>query len=393
MNERLQNLPTYPMERLVEWRREMREQGRTIYDFGTGDPREPTPAMLRQAMIGGITEVSQYPPNNGILPLREAAAVYLRRRFGVDVDPDAEIIATLGSKEALFHLPMTFVQVPSDKDLVLYGEPAYPVYEIGALFAEAWTYAVQLTVDNGYAMDPDALPESVLRRAAVVFLNYPHNPTGFNLSDELFRRWVSARDDYGFVLVSDECYVDLWYDGPRPKSLLEFGKQGCLAVHSLSKRSGMTGYRSGFVAGDPELIATYRRFRAGMGTAPQEFVQAAATVAWTDTRHVEDRVKVFKHKRDVLLAMCKDKGLKVHGSHAGLYLWLEVPAGTNDVDYAARCREVGIVVAPGSFFSGSSSAGSSSASSGKNGQERFIRLALVPTVDECKAAAAVWPAP
>jgi len=151
--------------------------------------------------------------------LRKQRAAYLKRRFAVKVDPDTEVLATLGSRECLFHLPMTFVEVPSDKDLVLYGEPAWPVYESGALFAEAWTYAVPLGSHNGYAMDPDALPESVLRRASVVFLNYPHNPTGFCLPDELFRRWVAVREEYGFVLVNDEGSADLHYEGPAPRSL------------------------------------------------------------------------------------------------------------------------------------------------------------------------------
>lgn len=377
MNDRLRKLPTYPMEQLAGWKAQLAERGVPIFDFGTGDPREPTPAILRQAMFDGTHEVSQYPPTQGTKPLRQAVAGYLQRRFGVAVDADTEVMATLGSKECLFHLPLTFVQVPSDKDLVLYGEPAYPVYEIGALFAEAWTYPVPLGVHNGYALDPDALPEAVLKRASVVFLNYPHNPTGFCLPDSLFRRWVEVREEYGFVLVSDECYVDLQYDGPRPRSLLEFGRKGCLAVHSLSKRSGMTGYRSGFVAGDKDLIATYKRFRASMGTAPQEFVQAAATVAWTEPKHVEQRLAVFAAKRAVLLELCRQRGLRVHGSQAGLYLWVEVPDGTDGVAYAQRCREVGIVVAPGSFFG--------------RGQERYIRLALVPTVDECKRAAAIWP--
>jgi LL-diaminopimelate aminotransferase len=377
MNERLRQLPTYPMEQLAAWKRDLQARSVRVFDFGTGDPREPTPALLKRAMLEGTADVSQYPPTAGTPALRAAVAGYLQRRFGVKVDAETQVLATMGSKETLFHLPMTFVQVPSDKDLVLYGEPAYPVYEIGALFAEAWTYAVPLSLRNGYAMDPDALPESVLRRASVVFLNYPHNPTGFCLPDRLFQRWVEAREEYGFVLVSDECYADLHYEGPRPRSVLEFGQKGCLAVHSLSKRSGMTGYRSGFVAGDPELIATYRRFRASMGTAPQEFVQAAATLAWTEERHVAERLAVFADKRRVLLDLCRARGLQVHGSTAGLYLWIEVPDGVGDVEYALRCREVGIVVAPGSFFG--------------RGQDRFVRLALVPTVEECRAAAAIWP--
>lgn len=377
MNERLAKLPPYPMLQLAGWCQQIAARRIPLYDFGTGDPREPTPAILREALVENLGEVSQYPSNDGLPAFRQAVAGYLQRRFGVAVDADRQILPTLGSKEALFHLPQTFVQVPSDKDLVLYGEPAYPVYEIGALFAEAWTYAVPLGVHNGYAMDPDALPESVLKRAAVVFLNYPHNPTGFQLSETLLRRWVEARAEYGFVLVGDECYADLWYEGPPPRSLLEFGQKGCLVLHSLSKRSGMTGYRSGFLAGDPQLIATCKRFRASMGTVPQEFVQAAAAVAWRDDAHVAARRQVFGAKRQVLLELCQQRGLRVHGSTAGLYVWIEVPGGTNDVDYAALCRENGIVVAPGSFF-------------GK-GQERFVRAALVPTLAECQAAAKVWP--
>ncbi len=377
MNERLRQLPAYPMERLGQWKRELEARGGPLFDFGTGDPREPTPPLLRQALVGGLTDVSQYPPTRGTAALRAAAAGYLQRRFGVAVDPATEVLATMGSKECLFHLPMTFTQVPSDKDLVLYGEPAYPVYEIGALFVEAWTYPVPLSLANGYALDPDTVPDSVLKRAAVVFLNYPHNPTGFCLPDAMFRRWIEVREEYGFVLVSDECYVDLHYDGPAPRSVLEFGKKGCLAVHSTSKRSGMTGYRSGFVAGDAELIARYARFRASMGVAPQEFVQAAATVAWSETEHVRERVAVFAAKRRVLLDAFARLGLRVHGSQAGLYLWVEVPAGTDDAGYAARCRAAGILVAPGGFFGA--------------GEQRFVRVALVPTLDECKAAAQVWP--
>jgi succinyldiaminopimelate transaminase len=378
VNDRLRNLPPYPVTRLEVWRSEMLARGLEVFDFGAGDPCEPTPELLRQAMIEGIDAVSQYPCSAGVPELREAAAAYLQRRFHVTVDPVTQVLPTMGNKEALFHLPMTFVQVPSEKDLVLYGEPAYPVYEIGALFAEAWTYAARLSPGDGYALDPDMLPESVLRRAAVVFLNYPHNPTGACLSAELFGKWVACREEYGFVLVDDECYADLWYEGEPPHSLLEFGTTGCLVAHSLSKRSGMTGYRSGFLAGDPALIAVARRFRAGMGAVPQEFVQRAATVAWQDADHVEQRRELFAQKRAVMLEALRARGLTVHGSRAGIYLWVEVPAAADDLAYAARLREVGILAAPGSFF-------------GK-GQERCVRLALVPGVAQCRQAAARWPA-
>ena len=378
MNERLRKLPTYPMVALEKTRKQLLRRGVRLFDFGTGDPLEPTPAAIRQALLDGVPEVCRYPSVEGQPEMRRAAAGYLQRRFGVVVDPDTQVLPTLGSKEAIFHLPMTLVQVPSDKDLVLYGEPAYPVFELGALFAEAWTYALPLGADNRYLMDPDAVPQSVLKRAAVVYLNYPHNPTGQCLPDQLFEAWVSAREQYGFTLVSDECYADLYYSESRPRSLLEFGDQGCLAVHSLSKRSGMTGYRSGFVAGDRDRLASYRRFRAGMGVAPQDFVQSASTLAWNDEEHVEQRRQLFGAKRRVLLEHFERIGLSVYPSAAGLFLWVEVPADISDVDYAARCAEQGLLVAPGSYF-------------GK-GQERFFRVALVPSLEDCESATRLdWP--
>jgi succinyldiaminopimelate transaminase len=377
MNQRLRNLQTYPMVELEARKRELAARGAKIFDFGTGDPKEPTPALIRDAFLRGTPEVSQYPSVAGKPAMRRAAAGYLERRFGVKVDPDQELLPTQGSKEAIFHLPMSFVEIPSEKDLVVYGVPAYPVFEIGALFAEAWTYEVQLHAGNRYLMDPDDLPEQTKRRAALVFLNYPHNPTGQELPKELFEKWVRARAEYGFILVSDECYADLWYGKEAPRSVLEFGKEGILAVHSLSKRSGMTGYRSGFVAGDGKLIAQYRRFRAGMGVAPTDMVQAASEVAWSDLEHVALRRKAFGDKRALLVDHFTSLGLKVYPGTATLFLWVEVPEGKTDQGYVQDLLEHGIVASPGSFFGPK--------------QERFFRVALVPSLEECKEAARRWP--
>ena len=377
MNQRLRNLQTYPMLKLEQRKQELLARGARIFDFGTGDPKEPTPAAIRAAFQHSVPEVSQYPSVSGKPAMRRAAAGYLRRRFGVSIDPDRELLPTQGSKEAIFHLPMTFVEIPSEKDLVVYGVPAYPVFEIGALFAEAWTYELHLHAGNHYLMDPDDLPEDAKRRAALVFLNYPHNPTGQELPAELFAKWVKAREEYGFILVSDECYADLWYGKTAPRSVLEFGREGCLAVHSLSKRSGMTGYRSGFVAGDPDLIEQYRRFRAGMGVAPTDPVQAASEVAWNDGEHVAVRREVFGAKRRLLAEEFARLGLKVYPGTATLFLWVEAPPGRRGEDYAAELLEHGILVSPGSFYG--------------SGQERFFRVALVPSLDECREALRLWP--
>ncbi len=376
MNERLRNLPTYPMVRLDALKAEVEARGQTVHDFGTGDPVEPTPGFIREAFMAGMPAVSQYPKVVGLPGMRRAAAGYLQRRFGVEVDPDRELLPTQGSKEAVFHLPMVLLEPGSSRNVVVYGVPAYPVFEIGALFAEAEVHEVALGPDNRYLMDPDAIPSDVLARAAVVFLNYPHNPTGQLMPAELFERWVAARERHGFVLVSDECYVDLYY-GEAPRSVLEFGRAGCVAVHSLSKRSGMTGYRSGFLAGDADVLASCRRFRAGMGVAPTDPVQAAAEVAWNDGDHVAERRAVFARKREILLDLFADVGLEVYPGTAGLFLWVAVPPGQTDTGYAELLLQRGILVSPGSFFGA--------------GQEGFIRLALVPSAEQCEETAKLWP--
>lgn len=377
MNPRLRELPTYPMVRLDQLAAESRARGLEVFDFGTGDPREPTPPFIREACRDGLAELSQYPKVTGLPAMRQAAAGYLERRFGLTVDPDREILPTQGSKEAIFHLPMIAIDHPSARDTVVYGEPAYPVFEIGALFAEARTQPVALHGGNRYLIDPAALDARLLQRTAIVFLNYPHNPTGQSMPASLFESWVAARNEHGFLLVSDECYIDLYYGAEPPHSVLEFGREGCLAVHSLSKRSGMTGYRSGFLAGDAAWIAHYRRFRAGMGVAPTDMVQHAAAAAWADSAHVAERRELFAAKRRVLLELFAGLGLEVYPGDATLFLWVRVPAGTTDLAYVEELLRHGILCSPGSFFGA--------------GQEGFFRLALVPSLDDCRRAAARWP--
>ena len=299
-----------------------------------------------------------------------------RRRFGVELDPACEVLATSGSMEAIFHLPMILVDPSSGRDRVVYGVPGYRVFEIGTYYAEGRAHAVDLTAENGYLLDPDQIGEDVLSETGLVFLNYPHNPTGQELPDELFERWVAARDRHGFVLVSDEVYADIYFERPC-RSLLEFGREGCLVIHSLSKRSSMTGYQTGLFAGDADLLATLRRFRASMGLSSPVWTQAAATAAWLDDDHVDDKRALLKAKRDVMLELFQARGLQVYPGTSTLYLWVEVPESFTDTSYAEHLIELGIVVSPGSNF-------------GPN-QERFFRVALAPDVAECRDVAALWP--
>jgi len=348
-------------------------RGGPVYDFGIGDPREPTPPFIREAFKAAVPEVSQYPSVSGIPALRKAIAGYLRRRFALSLDPDREILPCQGAKEALFHLPLAALD-PA-RPLCWYPDPAYPVYERAILFAGATPRRLPLRAERGFLPDLDAVPAADWRRTSIVYDNYPHNPTGAGAPREHHEKLAALAKEHGFLLVCDEPYVDLYVHEP-PHSALQVARENVLIVHSLSKRSGMTGYRSGFMAGEPDLIAQLREARANFGVAPQTMVQQAAVAAWSDEAHVEERRRVFADKRALILAHLRKLGLAVGGEGA-FYLWVHVPAGETSDSYAARLGSRGILAVPGPNF-GPSGAG-------------FIRLAMVPTIEDCKKAISVWP--
>lgn len=377
MDDRIRGLQTYPMIELARRRAALEADGVRVLDFGTGDPREPTAAHIRQALIDAVPEVSQYPSIKGTPEVRSAYVGYVERRFGVRLDPETEVIPSRGSKEAIFHVPLVTVEVGGARDTVVYPEPGYPVMEIGTLYSTARRHPVALDASNAYRMHPDAIPPEVLDRTALVWINYPHNPTGQDLPEETWRAWVAARERHGFILCSDECYTEIFFDTP-PRSLLEFGREGCLVFHSLSKRSGMTGYRSGMVSGDATLLARYRAQRAGFGQANPAFIEAAAAAAWSDDTHVAERVAVFGQKRALLLEGLGALGLEVYPTTSTFYMWVRAPEGESGTTYADRLLEHGILVSPGAFFGA--------------GNEGFFRLALVPTVAGCEEALERWAA-
>jgi len=254
-------------------------------------------------------------------------------------------------------------------------EPGYPVPERGARFAGARTVTLPLLERNGFLPDLDAVSQETWRHAALVWVNYPNNPTGTAAPLRLYERLAALASAHGFLLASDEAYSELWFDEPPPSALQVADRSHVVAVNSLSKRSSMTGYRSGFVAGSSDVIQALRVFRPTVGTAPQEFVQRAAVAAWADEEHVRETRERYGRKRALLLDVLHRKGYRVPGSTATMFLWVEVPDGEPSEAFAARLLERGIVVAPGSYL-------------GPSG-EGYVRFALVPTVEECRLAAGV----
>jgi len=365
----LAGLRKYPFARLDDWRADARARGTRVIDFGIGDPREPTPAFIREALVEGLREVSSYPRAAGLPELRAAIAAWIRWRFGVEVDADAEVVPTLGSKEAIF----SFAQVAvGERRLVAVPEPGYPVYERGALFAGAEVATVPLRADAGWLPDLDAFER--WDELAAFWVCYPNNPTGATAPLSFYEELAARAREHGFLLCSDEAYSELWFGDEPPASALQVAdRENVVVFNTLSKRSSMTGYRSGFVCAEPDVAAALRAFRPTTGTAPQEFVQRASVAAWSDEEHVTAVRDVYRRKREILLPALDSAGLRVAGGDATFFLWLEVDGPSEE--YARRLLERGILVAPGSFF-------------GPTG-EGHVRLALVPTQAQCERAAEI----
>lgn len=364
----LGGLRTYPFVRVTEARRRLVERGVDVIDFGIGEPREETPAFLRRAVAEAIEAepVSAYPAAEGLPELREAIAAWAQRRYGAALDAATEIIPTYGSKEAIFSLAQVV------DGAVAVTTPGYPVPERGAQFAGRDLVSVPLDAGSGWLPDLDALP---WERLGLLWINSPNNPTGIAAPLAFLERAAERCRERDVVLACDEAYSELWFAGEPPASGLQVADRTNVVVfNTLSKRSSMPGYRSGFAAGDPEVVAALKRFRPNTGTAPQRFVQRASIAAWADEEHVRETRERYARKRAIVLPALRDAGLEPAGGDASFFLWLRVPDG-DDEGFAAGLLEHGIVVTPGSYLGA--------------GGEGHIRAALVPTVEQCERAAGI----
>ncbi len=373
----IRNVEPYPFEALDRRKADALASGRDLIDFGVGDPREVTAPFIREAFGAAIEPISSYPRAAGLPELRGAIAGWLERRFQVTVDADTAVLPLLGSKEIVFSLAQAVLDPAGGKDLVIVTAPGYTIPERGARFAGGEVLRLPLTEHRGFLPDLDSIDDATWERAAILWLNYPNNPTGAVAPLAFFREAAERCRAHDVLLASDEAYSELWFDGGPPASALQVGElANVLAVNTLSKRSSMTGYRSGFAAGDPDLIAALKALRPSVGVTPQEFVQRASVAAWNDEAHVEDNRRRYATKRAIFLDLFARRGVEVAGSEATFYLWVKVPGGEPSLDWAITMLERGgLIVAPGSFF-------------GPEG-EGYVRMAMVPTVEECERAAGI----
>jgi acetylornithine aminotransferase len=364
---------------LDQAKEDLAKAGLPIFDFGVGDPNEPTPDFIRQALIDALDPVSHYPTVVGQRRLRQAIAGWAQRRLDVTIDPETQVLPAAGSKEAIFHLPLAVIGPDDTRRRIVYPSPSYPVYDGSARYTGCIPHPVALSEATGYRLELESLGPQVLQQTRIAWINYPHNPTGANVDLDYLRRQVDIASEYDILLCADDCYLDLYFaDDAPPPGLLQITQEGVLSVGSLSKRSGMTGYRSGYIAGDAAVIARLKRARPNFGVASPNFVQAAATAAWSDDAHVAERRTIFAAKRDRLVAFLGRQGYAVSGSQGAIYLWVKVPtqAGAAAQRFFAQLLEHGIIVSPGESFGA--------------GGEGYFRLALVPSLPEIEQAIAVW---
>jgi LL-diaminopimelate aminotransferase len=375
LNSIVESLEPYPMEELSKLRAKLRAEGKAVYDFGTGDPDIPTWEPIRQALASSIPTVSRYPSVRGTDALKSAHEGYLQRRFSLSPSPEWSVIPSAGSKEAVFHVALCLVGRQSrhghSRRTIIYPDPGYPVYRSSILFAGGNPHPVRLSPDNGWLLEPWTLPPSVISDTAALWLNYPHNPTGATAPRDYWKRVLEWAHTHDVILLSDDCYTDIYVDTGAPNVLppacpLEFSTDRVLSFMSLSKRSGLTGYRSGLIAGDARLIAGLLAARANFGVASPEFVSPAAVVAWNDDSHVKERRRVFTRRVTSASGAFSSLGLLDRAPEATFYLWCLVPQGFHDDDlaFARALAEAGVITSPSQWLS--------------EGLRGFVRFALCP---------------
>jgi LL-diaminopimelate aminotransferase len=349
--DRIKNLPPYLFAGIDKAKQEARARGVDVIDLSVGDPDLPTPDHIVQALKQAANDSSnhQYPSYEGKLAFRNAVADWYKKTFDIDLDPKNEVLTLIGSKEGIAHAPLAFI---NPGDVALVPDPAYPVYATATAFAGGEPAIMPLLRENGFLPDLDAIPADVARRAKIMFLNYPNNPIGATASEKFFRELVDYARDHNIIIMHDNPYSEIYYDGNRSLSILEIDGAEDVAVefHSLSKTYNMTGWRIGSVVGNADVVAGIGKVKSNIDSGTFGAVQDAGIVALSSPKEVVDEIrKVYQQRIEILYKALKDIGLELEKPRATLYLWAW--AGGSSIDYAAKLLErTGIVATPGLGF-------------------------------------------
>lgn len=373
---RFETLPAYPLAHIPVRKRALLAAGVDVIDLGAGDADLPAPPEAIAAMRAAldVPAMHRYGFGAGHWPFREAIATYMHDRFGVSIDPATEVVPLIGSKEGLSHIALAFLQ-PGDVAIV--PDPAYAAYVGGTLLASAEPYVVPLESRHDFLVELDTVPTEVLDRTRVLYLNYPNNPTGAIAPREYLERVVRTCVARDILLVYDNAYAEMGFDGYQPPSIFEIegAREIAIEFHSISKTYNMTGWRCGWAVGRPELAGALARVKNFVDTGPFLAVQAVATAAMqARARFVPQNVATFAARRDAAVAAFRSAGFEVETPKAAMYLWIPTPAGITSAEFADRLREeYGVIVMPGSGFGA--------------GGEGFFRISFIQSPERTAEAA------
>jgi len=383
MNPYLSRLQPYPFQKLRElFKGATPNPALSAINLSIGEPKHDTPAFIKQTLIDNLAGLSNYPITQGSDALRESIATWATRRYGVALDPATQVLPVNGSREALFAFAQAVIDPTKPKPVVISPNPFYQIYEGAAFLAGAEPYYLNTLPENGYAMDFASVPQDVLARTQLLFVCSPGNPTGAVMDLDAWRKVFELSDKYGFVIASDECYSEIYFDQVPLGALTAADKLGrdftrLVVFNSLSKRSNVPGMRSGFVAGDAAILQQFLLYRTYHGCAMSPVVQAASAAAWADEAHVQENRRQYTEKFAAVTPMLQEV-MQVAMPDASFYLWARTP--TDDAEFARGLyRDYNVTVLPGSFLAREAG--------GINPGDNFIRIALVAPLAECVEAA------
>ena len=351
--KRLKVLPPYLFAELDRRKQEKIEQGVDVIDLGVGDPDLPTPEPIVEALKRAAEnpENHKYPSYVGMKVYREAVSQWYKRRFDVDLDPDSEVIALIGSKEGIAHFPLAFVE---EGDVVLCPDPAYPVYKIGTIFAGGEPYTLPLKEENDFLPDLGSIPQDIVERAKIIWINYPNNPTSADATEDFYKDLIKWAKKHNVIVASDSAYSEIYTGDRKPISILQIegAKEVAVEFHSLSKTYNMTGWRIGMAVGSEELVKALGKVKTNIDSGQFNAVQEAGITALNMPESELDKLRaIYRERREVMTSALKKLGLKPLESDVTFYIWTRVPEGYSSAEFVGRLiDEAGIVCTPGNGF-------------------------------------------
>lgn len=350
LSKRLDKLPPYLFLEISRKIAEKRSKGIDVISFGIGDPDVPTPShiieSLRRASLDPVNH--RYPETDGLPEFRKAIAEWYGKRFGLSFDPNKEVLPLIGSKEGIGHMALCFLD---QGDIALIPDPGYPVYSVGTMFAGGESYLMPLKEKKAFLPDLEAIPEEIARKAKLMWLNYPNNPTAAIAELDFFERAVFFAKEHDIAVCHDGPYSDVAFDGYKPVSFMQAkgAREVGVEFHSLSKTYNMTGWRVGMVVGNSKIVDALLRVKSNLDSGiPQAIQQAAITALRGPQDCIEEHNLIYQNRRDKIVSVLHNIGLKPMPTKASLYLWVKIPEGFTSTEFATRLLdETSVVVTPG----------------------------------------------